>query len=157
MRGPRKWGFLFVPLECQAQRGSPKKTTCHGVRVSLRHGGRWTPTVMDRCPSMSLWPGKRRVWIKMNHQGTADVRPCFRLPGFHVGYLFLTLTQIFFGSPPKKVPGMKPAGVSAFAKTQKERGSGPYKKVHLNLLECICLVLPSFQPSRKWTDCPFGK
>ena len=30
---------------------------------------------------------------KVNHQGTADFGPCFHLPGFHLGYLFLTHSQ----------------------------------------------------------------
>ena len=35
----------------------------------------------------------------LNHQGTADFSPCFHLPGFHFGYLFLTHSRItcFFG------------------------------------------------------------
>ena len=27
---------------------------------------------------------------KLNHQGTTGFGPCFHLPGFHLGYLFLT-------------------------------------------------------------------
>ena len=31
------------------------------------------------------------------HQGTTDCSPCFHLPGFHVGYLCLTHSQICLG------------------------------------------------------------
>ena len=30
---------------------------------------------------------------KLNHQGTAGLSPCFHLPGFYIGCLFLTHTQ----------------------------------------------------------------
>ena len=31
----------------------------------------------------------RRLWVKINHQGTAGFHPCFHLPGFHSGYLYV--------------------------------------------------------------------
>ena len=31
---------------------------------------------------------------KLNHQGTAGFSPCFHLPGFHFGYIFLTHSQV---------------------------------------------------------------
>ena len=38
---------------------------------------------------------------KLNHQGTAGLSPCFHLPGFHFGYLFLTHSHFRRGFQPK--------------------------------------------------------
>ena len=41
---------------------------------------------------------------KLNHQGTAGFSPCFHLPGFHFGYIFLThgyLAECEVGSCPR--------------------------------------------------------
>ena len=35
------------------------------------------------------------VWVKIKAPGDRGVCPCFLLPGFHVGYLFLTTTPGF--------------------------------------------------------------
>ena len=35
------------------------------------------------------------LWVKLNHQGTADCSPRFLLPGFHFGYQFLTHTHMY--------------------------------------------------------------
>ena len=34
------------------------------------------------------------VWVKINHQGTAGFGSCSHLLGFHLGYLFLTHSQM---------------------------------------------------------------
>ena len=41
---------------------------------------------------MYIW-----VWVKLNHQGTTGFSPCFHLPGFHLGYLFLTHSHMQLG------------------------------------------------------------
>ena len=40
-----------------------------------------------------IW-GTSGYGSKLIHQGTADFSPCFHLPGFHFGYLFLTHSQV---------------------------------------------------------------
>ena len=44
----------------------------------------------------------RRMWCgcgsKLNHWGTAGYSPCFHLPGFHFGYLFLTHSHVSWHS-----------------------------------------------------------
>ena len=35
-----------------------------------------------------------RVWVKISPPGTAGFGPCFHLPGFHLGYRFLTHSHV---------------------------------------------------------------
>ena len=55
-------------------------------RFIEKNGGAITSAVAS-CPRerecLSIW-----VWVKFNHQGTANFGPCFHLPGIHFGYLF---------------------------------------------------------------------
>ena len=47
-------------------------------------------------------PTNNWVWVKINHKGTTGFSPAFHLPGFHLGYLLLTHSQLD-GSPGLKV------------------------------------------------------
>ena len=44
---------------------------------------------------------------KLNHQGTAGFGPCFHLPGFRFGYIFLTHSQITTGSRAPRPPARR--------------------------------------------------
>ena len=46
---------------------------------------------------LSLRSGTSGYGSKLNHQGTAGFGPCFPLPGFHLGYRFLTHSQLESG------------------------------------------------------------
>ena len=73
--------------------------TCHHQR-SKNH-----PVMLLRAQRYDIIAG---IWLKqrrpsaspngygskLNHQGTAGFSPCFHLPGFHFGYIFLTHSQI---------------------------------------------------------------
>ena len=41
-----------------------------------------------------LYGMSMRGGSKLNHQETAGFSPCFHLPGFHFGYLFLTHSHV---------------------------------------------------------------
>ena len=48
------------------------------------------PNCTGRIKGLMSLKAKYRYGSKLNHQGTAGFGPCFHLPGFHFGYIFLT-------------------------------------------------------------------
>ena len=59
--------------------------------ISRRLSGNDVGGTGERESSAMSW-----VWSKSNHKGTAGFSPCFHLPGFQFGHLFLT-HSLFLG------------------------------------------------------------
>ena len=83
--------------------GSPKICQPNVRQVSHRHLGAGLCAGEEGCaesrgahgagvPSKRICLGQAEYGYgtQLNHQGTAGFSPCFHLPGFHLGYLFLT-------------------------------------------------------------------
>ena len=91
---PKMRVFLSVSLEMRAlelplrvgQRNSKSRGTMEPAE-SRRASLRWIG-LPDDC-YVARW-----VWVKIKPPGTAGFGPCFRFPGFHLGYLFLTHSQM---------------------------------------------------------------
>ena len=93
------------------------RSACHGLRRTGVYVG-----------VVSTWYGS-----KLNQQGTAGFGPCFYLPGFHFGYIFLTHSHVGFASTFPVVCG-------SFGRD--ERGRAPNSTRHKQLGDSLSFPCP---------------
>ena len=137
VRFQRRHHFGPGPRPCSNGRGwAPKDVLANG----LRNGIRCTHDIVLQAATRLLEPPLNKqymwVWSKLTHQDMDHRlnRPCFHLPGFNFGYLFLTHSHVLCRLKLAVYTGLHGATQRSFQRPRRTPSRAQFLKTTFDIL-----------------------